>query len=104
MKTDFLRFFKRKKGVGTNITIQIGDMKFRILSEKVEISAHEVDAIIHIVLNVLETGTNQPGYLIARRIVEEVNPSKICTAKVDGGESGIDWLIQLANHPLEFID
>lgn len=44
------------------------------------------------------------GFIIAKRIVAEVNPDKICSANVDGGKKGKKWLVKLSNNPLEFID
>lgn len=108
MKTDFLGFFtknkkRRDEKTGTNIARRIDDMQFKITSDTVEVSSLEADMIVNIIYDELEKLTMQTGYIIAKRISEEVNPKKICTADVNGGSDGKKWLIRVSHNPHEFI-
>lgn len=107
MKTDFLGFFTRankRKDEKTDIVMQVDDMQFKIISDTIKVSALEADMIVKIIRDEMEKVTLYTGYTIAQRISEEVNRKKICTAYVNGGTDGKEWLIKVSNNPLEFID
>lgn len=106
MKTDLLGFFTRankRKDEKTDIVMHVDDMQFKIMSDTIKVSALEADMIVKIICDEMEKVTLYTGYTIAQRISEEVN-KKICTAHVNGGTDGKEWLIKVSNNPLEFID
>lgn len=107
MKINFLGFFTRgnkRKDEKTDIVRQVDDMQFKIVSDTIKVSEIEADMIVKIIRDEMEKVTLHTGYTIAQRISEEVNRKKICTANVNGGTDGKEWLIKVSNNPLEFID
>lgn len=111
MKT-ILRILKKRRkqkcGKGdkkTKIKRTIDGISFTILfTGTITNIEAEVDNIVKVVQEELKNVDNGTGSRIARRVVEKsVNP-EICTAQVDGGDNGTEWLIELSNNPLEFID
>ena len=74
------------------------------MSDTIKVSEIEADMIVKIIRDEMEKVTLHTGYTIAQRISEEVNRKKICTANVNGGTDGKEWLIKVSNNPLEFID
>ena len=101
---NFLRLFTKRQNAKTDIVRQRGDTQFKVISDRVKISELEADMIINIACEELKNVTSRTGYVIAKRISEEVNRKKICTAYVNGGNDGKKWLIRVSNNPLEFID
>lgn len=107
MRINFLDFFRRRKKRKDEkkvIVMQVNHMQFKIMSDTIEVSKVEADMIVKIICDEMKEVISQTGYFIAQRIVEEVNGEKICTADVDGGTDGKEWLIKVSNNPLEFID
>lgn len=107
MKTNFWGFFTRgnkRKDEKTDIVRQVDDVQFKIMSDTVKVSILEADMIVKIICDEMKQVTLYTGNVIARRISEEVNRKKICTAYVNGGTDGKEWLIRVSNNPLEFID
>lgn len=107
MKTNFLSFFttgNKRKDEKTDIVRQVDDVQFKIMSDTVKVSALEADMIVKIICDEMKQVKLYTGNVIARRISEEVNRKKICTAHVNGGTDGKKWLIRVSNYPLEFID
>lgn len=106
MGFSFLSFLikNNKRKERTNIAKQVDDIHFKIISDRIEISDSEADMIIKIICDELKNVTHHTGYVIAKRISEEVNKAKICAADVNGETDGKNWLIQISSYPLEFID
>lgn len=107
MKTNFLSFFtkgNKRKDEKTDIVMKVGDVQFKIMSDTIRVSKLEADMIVKIICDEMKKVTLYTGTVIAQRISEEVNRKKICTAHVNGGTDGKEWLIKVSNNPLEFID
>ncbi|MCI8273459.1 MAG: hypothetical protein HFJ55_05200 [Clostridia bacterium] len=107
MKGNFFGIFTRNNERGnekTEIVRQVNNIKFKIVSDTIGVSADEADMIIKIICDELKEVTSFTGKIIARRISEEVNRKKICTAHVNGGTDGKEWLIKVSDNPHEFND
>lgn len=107
MKTNFLSFFtkgNKRKDEKTDIVMKVRDVQFKIMSDTIKVSELEADMIVKIICDEMKKMTLYTGTIIAQRISEEVNREKICTAHVNGGTDGKEWLIRVSNNPLEFID
>jgi hypothetical protein len=101
---DFFMKNKKQEEEKTDITMRVEDMMFHIISDTVKLSKNEAEAIVKIIRSeTVETRSKRCGYIVAQRICEEIN-QKICTADVDGGKDGKEWLIKISSNPLEFID
>jgi len=68
-------------------------------SSKIIIADDEADKILQIICEEKDKTSNRMGYIIAERIGIEVNPQKICSVEVDGGENGITWIVKVSNCP-----
>ncbi len=109
MQLNLLVFFRRKPKekdrMNTTIIKIVGDRKFAIWSDTVQISDDEANKIVEIVCSELnKKPTHITGYTIAKRIANEISPDKICATSVNGGTYGKEWLIKLSNNPCEFTD
>ena len=92
-----------RKEVSTDIEKKIGDIKFKIVSNSVEILDYETDIIVNIVFDELRRVKSNTGQIIAKRITKMLS-NKICATCVDGGSDGKSWLIKVSNNYLEFSD
>ena len=111
MESKFFGFFKKSRQTKTNeITNEISlvrhseDIQVEIRSDTIDISTDEADRILEIICDEVRNPTHKTAFIIAKRIVMEGNSEKICTAKVEGGTTGKNWLVNLSHNPLEFID
>lgn len=106
MKISFSNFSKKKRDrqhERTDIVKQVNGIHVKILSDTITLSDLEAGKIAQIICDELKKGSRK-GYIFAKRISEEVNREKICTADVKGGPDGKEWLIKVSNNPHEFID
>lgn len=109
MGMKFSSFFKSRGNITQNepeerlfLKKNFNDFSITLTSWTIhDIPEDEVQHIMDIICNELKNEIDGIGYRIAKRIVTE-NHSGFCAARVDGGEDGKHWLVELATDPLYF--
>jgi hypothetical protein len=83
--------------------IRVNDhLSIRVVADS--LMPDKIDVIKDIVISALEQERDDYGYFIARELVKAQLYPKLCSARVNGGECGEDWLIELSSNPHAFID
>lgn len=98
----FIGSYKKKRKRKFYYNVEGDDLRIKIYSN-CQLTDRECEMLKKAVEDTMKLSLLEYGDKVAKAIVEALQP-KIWASKVDGGDSGKDWVVWVSEYSLEFLD